>query len=95
MTIVTTEGGISFWPTCPASSFCPDDCFSFTSSTAFSFFLIALARFSLSSTDRREKSTGSEAAAAAAEAIDAAAYRWRNGKKVNGKEKLNQYTRQK
>jgi hypothetical protein len=54
--------------TCPASSFCPADCFSFTSSTAFSFFLMALARFSRSSADRRDRSTGPDATAAAAAA---------------------------
>jgi hypothetical protein len=54
--------------TCPASSFCPAACFSFTSSTAFSFFLIALARFSRSSADRRDRSTGPDATIAAAAA---------------------------
>ena len=56
--------------TCPASSFCPADCFSFTSSTAFNFFLMALARFSRSSADRRDRSTGPDPTAAAAAAAE-------------------------
>jgi hypothetical protein len=59
--------------TCPASSFVPALCLSFTSSTAFSFFLTALALFSFSSPVRDERSTLTGIAAATAAAAAAAA----------------------